>query len=131
MKRKKPVFKIISYGEFSKWDQKSKEIPKILDITTEIESEAGTEFGYVLEIKQGKGETIEFRIDHPPFEDESGDMAPPFAGEQLIRTNNYLFYLGDCIWDPPEDKFGEWKLTVFYKGKVAAQKIFSLKKKNN
>ena len=122
---------MISFGEYSKWNSKSKEIPKILNITTEIEAEPGTEFGYVLEIKQGKGETIEFRIDHPPFNDENDNVEPPFTGEQLIRTNNYLFYLGDCIWDPPEDKFGDWELITFYKGKIVAQKTFRLKKKLN
>lgn len=130
MRKRKPIFKIYSYGEYSKWDRESKEIPKILDITTEIEATSGTEFGYVLQIKQGKGETIEFRIDHPPFKDESGKVTPPFTGEQFIRTNDYLFYLGDCIWDPPEDKFGVWELTTYHNGKVVANKVFQIKKKS-
>lgn len=126
MKRRKPVFEIISYGEYSRWDRESKMIPKIQKIATEIEAETGTEFGYVLQIRQGKGETIEFRIDHPPFTDENGEVVPPFTGEQFIRTNDYLFYLGDCIWDPPEDKFGEWELTTWHNGKLVARKTFRL-----
>jgi len=130
MKRKKPIFNMISYGEYTKWNRESKEIPKIQNITNEIEAETGTEFGYVLQIKQGKGETIEFRIDHPPFKDENGKVMPPFTGEQFIRTNDYLFYLGDCIWDPPADKFGEWELTTFHNGKVVAHKTFKMSEKD-
>lgn len=118
---------MIHYGEYSKWDRESREIPKIQRVTTEIEAETGTEFGYVLQIRQGKGETIEFKIDHPPFKDENGNVRPPFSGEQFIRTNDYLFYLGDCIWDPPEDKFGEWELTTYHNGKVVANKLFKIK----
>ncbi len=122
---------MISFGEYATWNRESREIPKIRNITTEIEAETGTEFGYVLQIKQGKGETLEFRIDHPPFTGDDGEPAPSFTGEQFIRTNDYLFYLGDCIWEPPGEKFGDWKLTTFHNGKVIAHKIFRLKKKPN
>ena len=115
-----------SYGEYSKWDRNSKEVPKILDITTEIKAETGTEFGYVLHIKNGKGEKLTFKIDHPPFNDDEGNLRPPFTGEQFIRTNDFQFYLGDCIWEPMEDKFGKWELTTYYKGKVVANKTFNL-----
>ncbi len=121
---------MLSFGEYSKWDRTSRELPKIKEIITEIEAETGTEFGYVLQIKQGKGETLEFRIDHPPFAGDDGSTAPPFTGEQFVRTNDYLFYLGDCIWNPPDDKFGDWELTTFHRGKVVAHKILKLKKKN-
>ncbi len=121
---------MLSYGEYSKWDRTSKDLPKIIEITTEIEAETGTEFGYVLQIKQGKGEILEFRIDHPPFSGNDGNPAPPFTGEQFIRTNDYLFYLGDCIWNPANDKFGDWELTTYHNGKVVANKIFRIKKKS-
>ena len=120
---------MISYGEYSRWNRESRDIPKIRDFNTEIDDKTGTEFGYVLQIRQGKGETLEFRIDHPPFTDEDGKPVPPFTGEQFIRTNDYLFYLGDCIWDPPDDKFGAWELTTFHNGKIVAKKTFILKKK--
>jgi hypothetical protein len=125
--KRRPTFKLFSYGEYSKWNRESKEIPKILDFTTEIKAEIGTEFGYVLHIKNGKGEKLDFRIDHPPFKDENGKIRPPFTGEQYIRTNNYEFYLGDCIWEPLEDKLGEWELSTFYKGQLIAHKVFTLK----
>lgn len=127
MAKRRPTFKIYSYGEYSKWDRESREIPKILDFTTEIEASIGTEFGYVLHIKNGKGESVQFRIDHPPFLDEKGQVTPPFTGEQFIRTNDFEFYLGDCIWEPLEDKKGKWELTTWYQGKIVASKVFNLK----
>lgn len=127
MAKRRPTFKIYSYGEYSKWDRESREIPKILDFTTEIKASIGTEFGYVLHIKNGKGESVQFRIDHPPFLDEKGQVTPPFTGEQFIRTNDFEFYLGDCIWEPLEDKKGKWELTTWYQGKIVANKIFNLK----
>ena len=131
MKRRKPLFSIYSYGEYETWDRESKQIPRIKHISTEIEAESGTEFGYVLRIKNGKGITISFKIDHPPFTDETGNVMPPFTGEQFIRTNDYEFYLGDCIWNPPEDKMGIWELTTYFEGKVVAFKRLKLSPKNS
>jgi len=126
MKRRKPAFKIYNYGEYEPWDRESKAIPKIRNFATEIEAESGTEFGYVLRIKNGKGATLSFKIEHPPFTDESGSIMPPFTGEQFIRTNDFEFYLGDCVWDPPEDKMGIWELTTYFEGKIVAWKKFKL-----
>lgn len=127
MAKRRPTFEIYSYGEYEKWDRESKDIPRILDFKTEIEAHIGTEFGYVLHIKNGKGEKLEFRIDHPPFKDDDGNIRPPFTGEQFVRTNDFKFYLGDCIWEPLEDKLGKWEITTFYKGEVVARKVFNLK----
>ena len=131
MRKRKPVFEIYSFGEYSSWNRESKDIPKILKFATEIEAEIGTEFGYVLHIKQGKGETLDFRIDHPPFKNSQGEIAPPFEGEEFIRTNDYQFYLGDCIWEPLEDKLGEWELTTYHNGTVVAQKVFKIIQKKS
>ena len=120
------IIKIYSYGEYSKWDRNSKEIPKILDITTKIPGEIGTEFGYVLHIKNGKGEKLTFKIDHPPFNDDDGNLRPPFIGEQFIKTNDFQFYLGDCIWEPLEDKLGKWELTTYHNNKVVANMSFNV-----
>lgn len=116
-----------SYGEYSKWDKTSRDIPKIKEFSTKIKASIGTEFGYVLHIKNGKGEKLKFEIDHPPFKDKNGEVIPPFTGEQYIRTNDFEFYLGDCIWEPLDDKLGKWELTTWYQGKVVAHKIFNLK----
>ena len=127
MGKRRPEFRVYSYGEYSKWDRESREIPKILDFKTEIKAEIGTEFGYVLHIRNGKGETIEFTIDHPPFNNIHGKPEPPFTGEQFIRTNDFEFYLGDCVWEPLEDKLGKWELSTYYQGQLVAQKTFILK----
>jgi len=127
MTKRRPEFRMYSYGEYSKWDRESRDIPQILEFTTEIQATIGTEFGYVLHIRNGKGETIEFQIDHPPFKDESGETAAPFTGEQFIRTNDFQFYLGDCIWEPLEDKLGKWELSTYYMGQLVANKVFMLK----
>lgn len=127
MGKRRPTFRMYSYGEYAKWDRNSREIPKILEFKTEIDAKIGTEFGYVLQIKNGKGETVDFKIDHPAFTDDQGKIRPPFIGEQFIRTNDFEFYLGDCIWEPLEDKRGKWELTTYYQGEVVAHKIFKLK----
>jgi len=128
MKKKKPIFKLYSFGEYTTWDRQSKTIPKILNFATEIKAEIGTEFGYVLHIKKGKGETLTFKIDHPPFTDEEGNIRKPFTGEQFINTNDFQFYLGDCIWEPLEDKLGRWELTTYFNGVIVANKTFNLVK---
>ena len=127
--KRKPIIKMYSFGEYSQWERGSKELPKIIDFSTNIKAEIGTEFGYVLHIKNGKGKTVTFEIKHPPFTDNEGNIRPPFTGEQFIRTNDFKFYLGDCIWEPLKDKLGEWELTTFYKGEVVAHKTFFLSEK--
>lgn len=126
MAKRKIKISMYSYGEYAEWDRESKAIPKLLEITSEIKAKIGTEFGYVLHIKQAKGETLNFQIDHPPFKDSDGNISAPFTGEQFIRTNDYEFFLGDCVWEPLEDKLGIWKLTTWHDGKVVAEKSFRL-----
>ncbi len=129
MTKRKTTVEIFSYGEYTKWDKENKLIPKILKFTTTIKAEIGTEFGYVLRIKNGKGKVLSFKIDHPPFTDENGKLRPPFTGEQFIRTSNFEFYLGDCVWEPLEDKLGDWEITTYLEGETVAQKKFRLVKK--
>lgn len=81
MGKRKPIFKMYSYGKYSKWGDNSKEIPKILNFTTKIEAEIGIEFGYVLHIKNGKGEKLTFKINHPPFNDNEGNLRPPMPNK--------------------------------------------------
>ena len=61
MGKRRPEFRMYSYGKYSKWDRESREIPKLLDFTTEIEAETGTEFGYVLHIKTAKAKPSNLR----------------------------------------------------------------------
>ena len=129
MAKSKIDITLYSYGEYSAWDRSSRELPKLINITETIEAEIGTEFGYVLKIKKGKGKKLEFRIIHPPFKDEHGKVRPDFTGEYYVNSNDHSFFLGDCIWEPLEDKLGEWRLITYMDGKVIADKTLTLIKK--
>lgn len=129
MAKKKFDVELYSYGEYAAWDRQSKAIPKLLDINNTIKAQTGTEFGYVLRIKKAKGKRIDFRIDHPPFTDETGKIMPPFTGEVIINSNDYWFFLGDCVWEPPHDKMGKWTMTTKIDGEVVAQKSLLIEAK--
>ena len=126
MARKKIDIELHSYGQYSEWERNSRKLPKIINITETIEAEVGTEFGYILKIKKGKGKKLEFKIIHPPFTDEQGNSMPDFTGEYYINSNDYEFFLGDCIWEPLEDKLGSWRLITYLDGQVIADKILLL-----
>lgn len=124
--RKHPKIKIESYGRYSKWNRGSRDLPKILEFTDTIKSEEGNEFGMILHITAGKGAKIQYCIQHPPFKDANGNVEPDFTGEYLVSTNDYKFYIGDCIWLPVEDKTGKWVISVEFEGKVVAEKVFNV-----
>ncbi|MCF8361943.1 MAG: DUF3859 domain-containing protein [Prolixibacteraceae bacterium] len=126
MPKRKIEVEIYSYGEYDRWDRESREIPKLLDITDVIKADIGTEFGYVLHIRKAKGKRVDFRIDHPPFKDEDGRVRPPFTGQVFINSNQYEFFLGDCVWEPLEDKLGVWTMTTKIDGEVVAKKSLRL-----
>lgn len=126
MSKKKIDIELYTYGEYTHWERDNRDIPQIMQITEVVAAEIGTEFGYVLKIKGGKGQKLTFCIDHPPFKDEQGEVTPSFTGEQYIQSNDYEFFLGDCIWEPLEDKLGAWTMTTFLDGKIVAQKTLSL-----
>lgn len=121
-----PKVEIVSYGRYTNWDRDSKKLPELIDLTTEVKAEIGVEFGVVVEIFQAKGRFLDFVIDHPPFLDDSGDVAAPFEGSYQIRNNPYVFFLGDTIWEPVEDKRGPWTMTVLMDGKELACKTILL-----
>lgn len=126
MAKKKYSVELYSYGIYETWDRNSKELPKLKEITTEIPVEPNIEFGYVLKIKKAKGKKITFIMHHPPFLDESGEIAPPFEGEHYINSNDWSFFLGDTVWLPYESKVGEWELITKLEGKIIASKKFNL-----
>lgn len=129
MAKKKVDIELYSYGQYTKWDRESRELPRILEITQVIQAEIGTEFGYLLKIRKGKGKKLEFRIIHPPFKDEQGDIAPDFTGEYYVNSNDYSFFLGDCVWEPLEDKLGPWRLITYLDGQVIADKTLQVVEK--
>ncbi len=126
MPRKKPLIKTESYGRYSAWDRNSRELPQILEFTNIIQAIEGNEFGMILKIEGGKGMKLDYCIKHPPFRDAAGRIEPDFTGEYYVNTNNYSFYLGDCIWLPVEDKTGIWEVSIAYEGKILASQTFEV-----
>lgn len=122
MPKQKPTFEIYTYGIYSKWDLSSKDIPRIIKITDQIPAEIDIEFGYILKVKRGKGIKLEFKIEHPPFKDDKGNVRPAFTGEHYVNSNDWEFFLGDTVWEPVQDKTGKWKLITYFNGKVVANK---------
>lgn len=121
-----PRVDIVSYGRYTKWDRESKKIPELVELTTIVKAELGVEFGMIIEIFQAKGRFLDFRIDHPTFENEHGEVEPPFEGTHQIRTNPFTFFLGDTIWEPIENKRGPWTMSVFMDGQKLAEKTITL-----
>jgi len=126
MAKKKITWELYSYGEYSNWERTSKKLPKLLKITDRVQIHPDIEFGYVIKIKGAKGKKIDFRIDHPPFYNNKGQLEPPFEGEYYINSNDYEFFLGDTVWKPYEDKQGEWFLSTWLDGKTIAEKKITL-----
>jgi len=122
MAKKKISWELYSYGEYSKWERTSKKLPKLLKITDRVQITPDTEFGYQIKIKGAKGKTIEYRIEHPPFCNNKGNIEPAFVGEYFINSNDYEFFLGDTVWEPYEDKQGDWTLSTWMDGKLIAEK---------
>lgn len=123
---KKFDFSIESYGIYTRWNRNSRDLPEIVKFTNEVPAETDAEFGMILRIKKGKGVLLDFTIDHPPFMDDSGKISPSFSGQQLVTSNDYLFFIGDCIWEPVDDKKGLWTVTVEHKGKLLTKKEFDV-----
>lgn len=126
MSKKKSEVTIHSYGLYDGWDRESKELPDIVKITTEIEAALGIEFGYILRIRNARNSKIAFRIEHPPFKDSSGKAEAPFTGELHVKTNDFRFFLGDTVWEPVDDKKGEWRLITWLDGEMVADKTLCL-----
>lgn len=126
MAKKKSEVSMHSYGVYDGWERESKELPELVKITTEVEAALDVEFGYILRIRNARNSKIVFRIEHPPFKNSTGDIAPPFDGELYVKTNDFRFFLGDTIWAPVEDKRGEWRLTTWLDGEKIADKTLML-----
>ncbi len=115
-----------SYGLYEGWDRDSKELPELVKITHEVEAVLDVEFGYILRIRNARNSKIDFRIEHPPFKDSSGNLAPAFTGGLYVKTNDFRFFLGDTVWAPVEDKRGAWRLITWLDGKLVADKTIQL-----
>lgn len=115
---------ITSFGIYDKWDNADKSLPKIKQFTINIPARIDIEFGFIINIKKGKGLKASFCIYHPDIPDKSGNVMPPFTGNIYIRNNDWHFYLGDTIWAPIHNKLGDWRMTIECENKVIADKTF-------
>ena len=96
----------------------------MVEATTNVPARIDIEFGFVVNIKGAKNQELHFCIDHPGILDAQGRRRDPFDGSVYVKTNDWNFYLGDTIWDPIEDKLGDWRMTLELDGKLIAQKTF-------
>jgi hypothetical protein len=106
--------------------QNKKKLPELLKITDKIESIIDNEFGYIVEIRGAKNLILQYKIEHPPFKNEKGEIEPAFTGEYFIDSNNFKFYIGDCIWSPIEDKVGLWIMELFINKQLISKKTFEV-----
>ncbi|MGB7345993.1 MAG: DUF3859 domain-containing protein [Pirellulaceae bacterium] len=124
MAKRKPEVRMRSYGIYTKWDSKSKELPDLTEVTTDIPARVDIEFGFVVNIKNAKNTELFFCIDHPGIRDAQGGRREPFDGSVFVKTNDWHFFLGDTIWEPIADKLGDWHLSLELDGKIMAEKTF-------
>lgn len=126
MSKNKPQVSLHSCGLYDGWDRESKGLPNLLKITREIKAVVDIEFGYILRIRNARNHKITFCIEHPPFNNEHGESAPPFTGELYVQTNDFRFFLGDTVWPPVEDKRGAWRLITRLDGEIVADETLIL-----
>lgn len=126
MAKVKPEFSIVSHGIYSQWDAKSKDLPKIQKFTTEVPAEIDIEFGYILNVKKGKGIKLNCTIYHPNIPDKKGKPMPPFEDEVYVSNNDWHFFLGDTIWEPIDNKVGDWRIVIEYNNDIVADKTFEI-----
>lgn len=126
-KNNRPIeIDLINYGRYSEWDRDNNNLPVFLELTDKVEAQIGVEFGMIVEIKKARGRYLDFEIDHPPFTDSEGNIEPSFTGTFRVKHNPFLFFLGDTIWEPLEDKRGYWKLSIFLDGELLLSKTLDL-----
>ena len=124
--RKKFDIAVESFGLYTKWDRNSKQLPDIVEFTDTIPAVTENEFGMIVHIRKGKGIKLYFLINHPPFKNKQGKTEPDFTGEHIVSSNDYRFFIGDNIWEPVEDKKGEWVVSLFFKDQLIARQKFSI-----
>lgn len=126
MAKRKPEFRLRTYGIYTKWDSASKELPRLIAVTTRVKAMIDVEFGFVVNVRGGKNLSLDYCIDHPGILDADGNRRLPFDGSVYVKTNDWNFFLGDTIWSPIDDKLGNWHLSVALDGAVVAEKTFEL-----
>lgn len=126
MAKVKPEYTLVSCGIYSSWEEESKNLPQILSFTTDVKAEIDVEFGYIINVKKGKGIKLKFCVYHPDIPDKNGNVMEPFTGEVYVKNNDWSFYLGDTVWEPINNKLGNWRFVIECEGKIIADKTFEL-----
>lgn len=126
MAKKKTEVRLVSWGIYTQWDSKSRELPELIRMTRDIPCELDIEFGYLVNIKKAKNKKLHYCIYHPNIPDEDGKPMAPFAGEEYIKQNDWNFFIGDTIWAPVENKVGLWRITLTIDDELIADETFNL-----
>lgn len=126
MAKRKLEIRLRTFGIHSRWDSNSKELPRLIDVTTDVPAEIDIEFGFVVNIKNAKNKEMHFCINHPGIRDSAGKRRSPFDGSVYVKTNDWDFYLGDTVWEPIDDKIGDWHMWLEIDGAVIAEKTFTV-----
>ena len=58
--------------------------------------------------------------------DENNIPMTPFTGEVYIKSNDFRFYIGDCIWSPVDNKTGIWEISAQINNKTVANINFEI-----
>lgn len=123
---RRPEVSIRSYGIYTRWDAESKDLPRVQEFTTTVPAVVDIEFGFIVNIRSGKNQQLDYCIHHPGIRDDSGKVRLPFDGTVYVKGNDWDFYLGDTIWLPISDKLGPWRMTVGMDGDILAEKTFDI-----
>lgn len=126
MAKKKTEVRLVSWGIYTQWDSKSRELPELIRMTRDIPCELDIEFGYLVNIKKAKNKKLHYCIYHPNIPGEDGKPIAPFAGEEYIKQNDWNFFIGDTIWAPVENKVGNWRITLTIDDELIADETFNL-----
>ena len=128
MKKSKKKFEAVieSYGLYTQWRNSIRELPKIIEFTNVIKAYAGNEFGMILRIRKGKGVKLDYCVKGPVLKKGFNIVESDFTGKHIIRSNDYKFFVGDCIDSPVEDKIGKWIISIYSEGILLAEKTFSM-----
>ena len=127
MKKSKKKFEVAieSYGRYTQWKRGSRDLPKIIEFTGVIKAYEGNEFGVILRIRKGKGVKLDYYIKRPAAKDDNITESD-YTGMHIIRSNDYKFFIGDCIDYPVQDKLGKWIISIFSEGILLAEKSFDV-----
>jgi hypothetical protein len=128
VKKSKKKFEVVieSYGIYTQWRSNDRELPKIVEFTNVIRAYEGNEFGMILRIRRGKGVKLDYYVKRPVIQKGGNFIENDFGGKHIVRSNDYKFFVGDCIDPPVKEKLGEWIISIYSEGILLAEKTFKV-----